>query len=115
MHRDDLITLQNPHGIVEPTALTGAATAVVEAKKAEKDKVVVQKPVAETKKAVPCTCAFSSELAGTRDLLLGNISPYSTGAVGASLTSTSVDPHTQSSKLLWDEVKSFHWFQNLLC
>ena len=33
----------------------------------------------------------------------GNISPYSTGAPGASLTSTSVDPQTQSSKLVWDE------------
>lgn len=37
------------------------------------------------------------------DHFSGNISPYSTGAPGASLTSTSVDPQTQSSKLLWDE------------
>src|ERR1700722_10303010 len=34
---------------------------------------------------------------------IGNISPYSSGASGASLTSTSVDPQA-SSKLLWDEV-----------
>lgn len=37
------------------------------------------------------------------DHFSGNVSPYSTGAPGASLTSTSVDPQTQSSKLLWDE------------
>lgn len=35
----------------------------------------------------------------------GNVSPYSSGAPGASLTSTSVDPQTQSSQLLWDEVR----------
>jgi peptidyl-prolyl cis-trans isomerase-like protein 2 len=35
----------------------------------------------------------------------GNISPYSSGAPGASLTSTSVDPQTQNSQLLWDEVR----------
>jgi hypothetical protein len=37
--------------------------------------------------------------------MVGNISPYSSGAPGASLTSTSVDPQTQSSQLLWDEVR----------
>lgn len=36
----------------------------------------------------------------------GNVSPYSSGLPGASLTSTSVDPqeHGAASKLLWDEV-----------
>ena len=34
---------------------------------------------------------------------LGNISPYSTGLPGASLTSTSVDPETETSRLVWDE------------
>ena len=34
----------------------------------------------------------------------GNISPYSSGALGASLTSTSVDPQTATSRLIWDEV-----------
>jgi peptidyl-prolyl cis-trans isomerase-like protein 2 len=36
---------------------------------------------------------------------LGNISPYSSGAPGASLTSTSVDPQTATSRLIWDEVR----------
>lgn len=36
----------------------------------------------------------------------GNASPYSTGLPGASLTSTSVDPQTKSSQLLWDEVSA---------
>jgi hypothetical protein len=35
----------------------------------------------------------------------GNISPYSSGAPGASLTSTSVDPQTATSRLIWDEVR----------
>lgn len=33
----------------------------------------------------------------------GNVSPYSSGLPGASLTSTSVDPTTQTSRLVWDE------------
>lgn len=37
----------------------------------------------------------------------GNISPYSSGMAGASLTSTSVDiSEASSSKLLWDEVRA---------
>ncbi|KAL4070847.1 peptidylprolyl isomerase-like protein 2 [Scleroderma citrinum] len=84
--KDDIITLQNPHGITEPTALTGAASAAVEVKKEEKPKAATPKAVTEIKKSVPW-----------------NISPYSTGATGASLTSTSIDPQTQSTKLLWDE------------
>lgn len=32
-----------------------------------------------------------------------NISPYSTGLPGASLTSTSIDPHTSSSAAMFDE------------
>ncbi|KAF8140363.1 cyclophilin-like domain-containing protein [Boletus edulis] len=66
---EDVITLQNPHGLPPESPLTGAC-----------------RSVSETKKTVPW-----------------NISPYSSGAPGASLTSTSVDPQTQSSKLLWDE------------
>ena len=31
------------------------------------------------------------------------MSPYSSGMPGASLTSTSVEPVTQTSRLLWDE------------
>lgn len=34
---------------------------------------------------------------------LGNVSPYSSGLPGASLTSTSVDPTTESHRLVWDE------------
>ncbi|KIK12954.1 hypothetical protein PISMIDRAFT_646606 [Pisolithus microcarpus 441] len=83
--KEDVITLQNPHGISERTTLTGAASAVVEAK-VEKPKAMASKPIAEIKKATPW-----------------NISPYSSGATGASLTSTSVDPQTQSTNLLWDE------------
>jgi peptidyl-prolyl cis-trans isomerase-like protein 2 len=39
----------------------------------------------------------------------GNISPYSSGLAGASLTSTSVDiSEASSSKLLWDEVRFYY-------
>ena len=52
---------------------------------------------------------FHVGLSIERDLTLilisGNVSPYSSGMPGASLTSTSVDPQTASSKLLWDEVR----------
>jgi peptidyl-prolyl cis-trans isomerase-like protein 2 len=37
------------------------------------------------------------------DCRAGNVSVYSSGNTGASLTSTSVDIQTMSSKLLWDE------------
>ncbi|KAF8445831.1 peptidylprolyl isomerase-like protein 2 [Boletus edulis BED1] len=83
---EDVITLQNPHGLPPESPLTGAAAVAMAAKNEEKAKTVVPKAVSETKKTVPW-----------------NISPYSSGAPGASLTSTSVDPQTQSSKLLWDE------------
>ena len=33
----------------------------------------------------------------------GNVSPYSTGLPGASLTSTSIDPQTEVVPALWDE------------
>jgi peptidyl-prolyl cis-trans isomerase-like protein 2 len=57
----------------------------------------------KAKAAVPCMIVLSPPTAA--DQILGNISPYSSGMPGASLTSTSVDPsQTTSSKLLWDEV-----------
>ncbi|KIJ68568.1 hypothetical protein HYDPIDRAFT_82284 [Hydnomerulius pinastri MD-312] len=84
--KEDIITLQNPHGLTSDSPLTGASSVAAVAKKDEKPKVAVSKAVTEAKKAVPW-----------------NISPYSSGAPGASLTSTSVDPQSQSSKLLWDE------------
>ncbi|KAF8585515.1 cyclophilin-like protein [Ramaria rubella] len=80
--KSDIITLQNPHAI---TVLP-----VPKAAEANKDKTVVKSttvPVTAQKKApVPW-----------------NASPYSTGLPGASLTSTSVDPHTETSIALFDE------------
>ncbi|THH33507.1 hypothetical protein EUX98_g643 [Antrodiella citrinella] len=80
----DVITLQNPHGL--PTA--SVSNVVTAAKSEDKTvaKVAAKDPIAKTKAAVPW-----------------NVSPYSTGLPGASLTSTSVDPHTQTSQLVWDE------------
>ncbi|TDL28702.1 cyclophilin-like protein [Rickenella mellea] len=81
--RHDVITLQNPHA-VQTTSSTP-----ITAKNVSESKAVVAKPspvTAAAKKAVPW-----------------NVSPYSTGLPGASLTSTSVDPLTESSRLVWDE------------
>ncbi|GJE85737.1 cyclophilin-like protein [Phanerochaete sordida] len=82
--KEDVITLQNPHGLPPASVAkaTDKSTAEVEKSKA------VAKPaaVAAKQKNVPW-----------------NASPYSTGLPGASLTSTSVDPQTQTSQLLWDE------------
>ncbi|THG99891.1 hypothetical protein EW026_g2537 [Hermanssonia centrifuga] len=81
--KGDVITLQNPHGF-PPASVTPAAKPVE-----EKAKAVVtsaKEPVVANKSSVPW-----------------NVSPYSTGLPGASLTSTSVDPLTQSSQLVWDE------------
>lgn len=47
------------------------------------------------------TCNEANQSLLTR--LAGNVSPYSSGLPGASLTSTSVDPTTQTSRLVWDE------------
>ena len=47
--------------------------------------------------------SFSCDLLLTFLRCVGNVSPYSSGLPGASLTSTSVDPTTQTSRLVWDE------------
>ncbi|KAF8213161.1 cyclophilin-like domain-containing protein [Mycena galopus ATCC 62051] len=75
--KEDVITLQNPHGL--PSASIPAAAPP---KPATSVSTVPVKP----KAAVPW-----------------NVSPYSSGLPGASLTSTSIDPQTSSSKLVWDE------------
>ncbi|KAH8102520.1 cyclophilin-like domain-containing protein [Cristinia sonorae] len=82
----DVITLQNPHGLPTASVSTVSATSSTEDKKKALAKPSTKDPAAKVKAAVP-----------------HNVSPYSTGLPGASLTSTSVDPHTQSSQLVWDE------------
>ena len=102
-NREDVITLQNPHGI--PTSAPPPKAT------SEKEGKAVAKPVpaaavTRAKGTVPCTCLVSVGplLQPHKTHHVGNASPYSTGLPGASLTSTSVDPQTQSSQLLWDEV-----------
>ncbi|KAG7099117.1 hypothetical protein E1B28_000990 [Marasmius oreades] len=89
--KQDVITLQNPHGFT-PMSVPTASTSTNTAKTA-----IATKPA--PKPAQPA-------LVKTKDAVPWNISPYSSGLPGASLTSTSVDPQTasgNSSKLLWDE------------
>ncbi|PIL31651.1 hypothetical protein GSI_06353 [Ganoderma sinense ZZ0214-1] len=98
--KEDVITLQNPHGL-PPASVGSKPTQSASTDKTNKSQVAVAKPaapgpVAKAKSATPW-----------------NASPYSTGLPGASLTSTSVDPQTQSSQLLWDEEElMFDEFQN---
>ncbi|KAI0053372.1 peptidylprolyl isomerase-like protein 2 [Auriscalpium vulgare] len=83
--KEDVITLQNPHGL--PPA--SVATSKPAAAKSSKDKIPVSAgPVVAVQK---------------KESVPWNVSPYSSGATGASLTSTSVDPKTTSAKLVWDE------------
>ncbi|KAJ7654940.1 cyclophilin-like domain-containing protein [Mycena polygramma] len=84
--KQDVITLQNPHGLppasVRSAPLVEAPVSAPKPKPAPSVSTVPVKP----KAAVPW-----------------NVSPYSNGLPGASLTSTSIDPQTSSSKLVWDE------------
>ncbi|KAG6832309.1 hypothetical protein H0H92_003542 [Tricholoma furcatifolium] len=90
--RQDVITLQNPHGLPQASMPTQAAS-VMDTKPKDAVKDVISKPAAAG--GVTAAKAKAAEP--------WNISPYSSGLLGASLTSTSVDPSTASSKLLWDE------------
>ncbi|KIK70870.1 hypothetical protein GYMLUDRAFT_79070 [Collybiopsis luxurians FD-317 M1] len=87
--KSDVITLQNPHGL--PPA-----------------SVPSQAPSSSTKSAPPNPVAKPAQVAAvkSKEPTPWNISPYSSGLPGASLTSTSVDPNLTSgaaSKLVWDE------------
>ncbi|KAF9787205.1 cyclophilin-like domain-containing protein [Thelephora terrestris] len=99
--KEDVITLQNPHGMPPasvPSTSTKVATQQTNEKQVTKPKPTAVNAVKE-KAAVPW-----------------NISPYSNGLPGASLTSTSVDPTTNTNtKLLWDEEElMFEEFSNPL-
>ncbi|KAJ2921555.1 hypothetical protein H1R20_g15541, partial [Candolleomyces eurysporus] len=84
--KEDVITLQNPHGMPPASVPTS---------KAEGKQVA---------KSVPAKPAAAAQPGKTKAPTPWNISPYSTGLPGASLTSTSVDPNVQgNSQLLWDE------------
>lgn len=88
--KTDIITLQNPHGLPELSVASASTSVVSEKEEALKKVQSAPHPaVQRNKEAVPW-----------------NISPYSTGLPGASLTSTSVDPLAaagSSNRLLWDE------------
>lgn len=106
--------MQNPHGLPASSAINSAATAVI---KKEQEKKSTVKAVAEVKAkaAVPCE-SFTVPHSRTKlNIMLGNISPYSSGAPGASLTSTSVDLQPRSSQLLWDEVRKGTGFDHNSC
>ncbi|KAG8834163.1 Peptidyl-prolyl cis-trans isomerase cyp8 [Serendipita sp. 399] len=80
--KSDVITLQNPHGVMGPPKVPIAG---------DKAKAVVKKqsttiPTAKGKGPDPY-----------------NVSPYSSGLPGASLTSTSLDPHTATTPAMFDE------------
>ncbi|KAF7306818.1 Cyclophilin-type peptidyl-prolyl cis-trans isomerase [Mycena indigotica] len=84
--KEDVVTLQNPHGL--PSAsLPSVAPIATSSKPTPKPQTVAS--------AVPVKAKIEDPW---------NVSPYSNGLPGASLTSTSVDPQAAaSSKLVWDE------------
>ncbi|KAG6862412.1 hypothetical protein C0995_011852 [Termitomyces sp. Mi166 len=92
--RQDVITLQNPHGLPQASAPVPAASTVVSSKH---DTPKNAGPMTDVSGGVTAVRAKAA--------VPWNISPYSSGLPGASLTSTSVDPSTASSRLLWDEVR----------
>ncbi|KAG6911523.1 hypothetical protein DXG01_011825 [Tephrocybe rancida] len=92
--KQDVITLQNPHGLPQASVSTLAASTVGTSSSSAQQKGMASKP------AVPGGVSAVKAKAAVP----WNVSPYSSGLPGASLTSTSVDPTTTgSSKLLWDE------------
>ncbi|KAI0034258.1 cyclophilin-like protein [Vararia minispora EC-137] len=88
--KEDVITLQNPHGL--PAASVPVTKPLPNAAD-NKSKAVTPK---ESVKAGPVALVQKKDVPW-------NISPYSSGLPGASLTSTSVDPQTAGTKLVWDE------------
>ncbi|KAI0375306.1 cyclophilin-like protein [Pilatotrama ljubarskyi] len=107
--KEDVITLQNPHALPPASVPVKAAQATPARKEQEKEKDKIDKSKALTAKP-----ATAPAVAKAKTAVPWNASPYSTGLPGASLTSTSVDPQTQSSQLLWDEEElMFDDFANL--
>lgn len=91
--KQDVITLQNPHGFPQASvAIAAASSSNIPTKQETSKDSLIQ----------PGTSAHTS-VAKIKAAIPWNVSPYSSGMPGASLTSTSVDPQTASSKLLWDE------------
>ncbi|KIY63720.1 cyclophilin-like protein [Cylindrobasidium torrendii FP15055 ss-10] len=83
--KTDVITLQNPHGLPPASVPMKASASSAVAQQA--------RPVAPKAPAPP----------KAKEAAPWNVSTYSNGLPGASLTSTSVDPVQHQTKLVWDE------------
>jgi peptidyl-prolyl cis-trans isomerase-like protein 2 len=104
--REDVITLQNTHGLPSASVSTAKTSATQKENVVAPVKPAAAGPVSATQKeAVPCPFRHIFPYSPADCPGSGNISPYSSGASGASLTSTSVDPQTVTSRLVWDEVR----------
>ncbi|KIM75366.1 hypothetical protein PILCRDRAFT_827277 [Piloderma croceum F 1598] len=88
--KEDVITLQNPHGM--PSSSIPSSTAAA-ATPTDRSRTVATKP----------PVGGSALPSKPKETVPWNVSPYSTGMPGASLTSTSIDPQLSTSKLVWDE------------
>ncbi|KAG7450638.1 peptidylprolyl isomerase-like protein 2 [Guyanagaster necrorhizus] len=84
--KTDVVTLQNPHGLPPASVPTKVASTSSASTKTVAEKGQTSAVPVKTKEPVPW-----------------NISPYSNGLPGASLTSTSVDPQSGPTNLVWDE------------
>ncbi|KAG8940531.1 Peptidyl-prolyl cis-trans isomerase cyp8 [Tulasnella sp. 424] len=101
----DIITLQNPHAAPTPAPPVPRTTATTQAAEASSSKASTSSSSDATKKQSTTEPPASSALAKARKAAAQpyNASPYSTGAAGASLTSTSLDPLTKGEMALYDE------------
>ncbi|KAG6878625.1 hypothetical protein C0993_001148 [Termitomyces sp. T159_Od127] len=95
-NKQDVITLQNPHGLPQASVPMSTTSTVAVLSKHE--------GTSKSAELKPSVSGGLSAATKAKAAVPWNISPYSSGLPGASLTSTSVDPSTASSKLLWDEV-----------
>ncbi|KAG9043744.1 Peptidyl-prolyl cis-trans isomerase cyp8 [Tulasnella sp. UAMH 9824] len=102
----DIITLQNPHAAPTPAPPVPKTTATTQPVASSSSSKVSALSSSDATKNQPVTePPPSSALTKARKAAAQpyNASPYSTGAAGASLTSTSLDPLTKGEMALYDE------------
>ncbi|KAF8331495.1 cyclophilin-like domain-containing protein [Cantharellus anzutake] len=94
--KEDIITLQDPHNFGAPSSVTPSEPSSTAKKITVPSTVVKPAPSSTPGMTNPST----SKAAAPQPY---NISPYSTGHAGASLTSTAVGPRTETDVALFDE------------
>ncbi|KIO20893.1 hypothetical protein M407DRAFT_132671 [Tulasnella calospora MUT 4182] len=102
----DIITLQNPHAVPDPSPPVPKTTTTTQPATSSSSSKTSASSSSDAARNQPATePPASSALAKAKKVAAQpyNASPYSTGAAGASLTSTSLDPLTKGEMALYDE------------